>query len=167
MSAQEVSEFGPLAATLADALADSAHGPAYKLAASAESHCGLCQLFVREELRATGGKAVGPIALCKIPLPLPLEPAGGGAGSDGSAAPAGGAAAAAAGGAEAEAAGGAEAEAAGGSKPLPYYLYVAGELRRPVGMRMVAADGAQQRRLPLRLQPCKPAPRHIPSIALA
>lgn len=119
VSAQEVSEFGPLAATLADALADGAHGPAYKLAASTESHCGLCQLFVQEELRATGGKAVGPIALCKIPLPLPLEPAGGGAGSAGSAAPTGGA--------EAAAAGGAAAEAAGGSKPLPYYLYVAGE----------------------------------------
>lgn len=133
-------EFGTLAATLATALADSTHGPAYKLAASTESHCGLCQVFVQERLQATGGKAVGPIALCKIPLPLPPEP---GSNSDDSsssreaavptdagadaAAGAGGGAAAARAGAD-PAAGAAAVGAAGSGKPraFPYYLYVAG-----------------------------------------
>jgi len=45
---QEVCEFDKLAARLADELADGTHGPPYKLAASTESHCGLCQ--VRQHL---------------------------------------------------------------------------------------------------------------------
>ncbi|KAI7843423.1 hypothetical protein COHA_002901 [Chlorella ohadii] len=152
---QEVPESRPLAAQLADALADSTHGPPYKLAASTESHCGLCQVFVQKRLRATGGKDVGPIVLCKIPLPLPPEPdSGDGSGSSGGdAEPEAAAPAAAAGDEASEAAAGAPAVAAaangnvesateaaaaggtaagapgaagGGKRAYPYYLYVAG-----------------------------------------
>ena len=109
-----MAECGPLAEELQAALADGGAGPAYTLAASTDSHCGLCQVYVQERLQATGGKAVGPIALCEIPLPLPPE---GGAGGE----PAAGS----------EAAGG-EAGAAQGSRAAPYYLYFAGALFYPV-----------------------------------
>lgn len=113
---QEVAEWGPLAEELQAALADGGAGPVYTLAASTDSHCGLCQVYVQERLNATGGKAVGPVALCKIPLPLPPEGSGGGDGT--------------------EPAAGGEAGAAQGGRALPYFLYFAGpccchDRRRP------------------------------------
>lgn len=83
LALQEVDAESPhIAEELAALLASLPAGGGYTLAASTPSHCGLSQVYAQAALRPSCGTAVGPVALCRIPLPLPSLAGGGGSAED-------------------------------------------------------------------------------------